>query len=186
MSLPFILHWLARSRRVREIPWFTLATCLGAALLFLVYEVAVGDPTAFVTSPTVRALRGIGGLHRGSPAPFWAVLMDEGMGPNLMRRLLNFSALVLTVAVTVHFFRRKDVAFGALTLLTVAVPLAAHGTIFDAASMSRYLMSAFPLYLALSRWFPENTTDRGRTVEYGFGALQMVLAMLFGAGQWAE
>jgi hypothetical protein len=101
-----------------------------------------------------------------------------------MRRLLNWSALLLVVASSVHYLRRKELDLALLTLLSVAVPLYFQRTLLDAASMARYALCGFPIFIALARWAPDGT--RARALDSGFQMLQVVLAVMFAAFEWAE
>jgi hypothetical protein len=187
MSVPFVADWLLRGRKRDDVPWFVVGSVLGALALFAVYRVSTGDPLAFAHSPTVLSMSGVGGIaaaHGHSPAPFWAVLLDEGMGPNLVRRELNWLALGLTAWAFAVLLRKREIAFAGITLLSVLVPLIAHGTVMDAASMARYAMVAFPIYLALARALPSG--PGAQALDAAFLVMQAVLASLFGAGVWVE
>ncbi|HMJ11934.1 MAG TPA: glycosyltransferase 87 family protein [Polyangiaceae bacterium] len=183
LTVPFALAWLIRSRRWRELPWFTLGALLGAGLLLSVHYFSSGDPLAFLHSSTVRSLGAFKGEAR-SQASHWAVLLDEGLGPNLMRRLLNWGALLLVLLSAVHWLRRKNFEFAALTLLTLAVPLVFHATLFDAASMARYTLLAFPVFIAIARW--SLSGSRAWLTDTGFVMLQSMLFALFASNYWVE
>lgn len=182
LGLPFALQWLYANRKWREAPWFCLAVVVGGGLVLLIYWSSTGDAFAFGRSPQVEALGRLANQAE-RPNPF-AVLWDEGWNQNLMRRLLNWSALGLVVAGSVHFVRRRRLDLALLTLLPVAVPLYFQRSPFDAASMARYALTSFPLFLFLARRLPDGRA--GRAIDAGFLMFQLVLALNFATARWAE
>jgi hypothetical protein len=182
LGVPFVIGWLVRSRRLRDFPWFAFGTIIGAGLVLLTYKLSTGDAFAFMHSPQVEAL---GRFARAEQSPaFLAVLWDEGWSRNLMRRFLNWSAILLVSVASLHFLRRKELELALLTLLAVAVPLYFQRTLLDAASMARYALCAFPIFIALARWAPDGL--RARALDSGFQMIQIVLAVMFAAIEWAE
>lgn len=179
---PFALGWLWRGRLRRDVPWFILGVPAGASLLLLTHYLGNGDPLAFMHTHDVEALGGP--LYFRSPEPVWAILQDEGAGANLMRRLLNWSAIALVAAASVHLLRRREVELGLVCLLTIAVPLAFQKTVFDAFGMARYALVAFPLFLVLARWTPGQLAQR--IVGGGFVMFQVILALVFTTWRWGE
>ncbi|MFW5924551.1 MAG: mannosyltransferase family protein [Myxococcota bacterium] len=184
LTVPFVLGWTWRSRVLRQAPWFVLAAVPAAAVLLGVHYLSSGDPLGFLDAGPVQRMRVFWDAPPVEPPPFWRILWDEGLSSNLVRRLLNWSALGLVALTTVHWWRRGEVELGALTLLTVAVPFAFHASLFDAASMARYALIAFPVHVTLARWFPQG--KGGRTVQTTFVMLQVVFFGLFAARYWAE
>jgi hypothetical protein len=182
LGAPFILQWLFTDRRPRNFPYFAAAVLLGAGLTLLIYYSATGNPFAFASAPQVEAL---GRLSRATDAPpALAVLWDEGWSANLMRRLLNWSAIALSAGAAAHFVRRRRFDLALITMLPLAVPLYFQATLLDAASMGRYALTGFPLFLALARWVPEGAPTRA--LHFGFQMLQLVLALTFAMAKWGE
>jgi len=180
-TIPFAVGWLARGHRRQAIPWWTLGALAGAGAVLVTYQLSVGDPFGFLASRQVQAL----GVYHDKAAPsHWAVLLDEGAGPNLMRRLLNWSAIVLVTVTSFVLLRRREVELGLIAALSLAVPLYFHDTLFDAASMARYTLASFPIFFVLARWLPEG--NRGRAYDLGAQMFQIVLAILFATWRWAE
>jgi len=184
LSLPFALAWLVHSRQPRELPWFTLAAPVALLVLVLIHLRASGDPLGFLHGKTVQGMRVFWSAPRPSP-PLTAVLLDEGIGPNLVRRLLNWSSLALVGAACVHLLRRRELAHAALCVLTLALPLYFHKSVFDAASMGRYALSCFPVFIVLARW-TRRPGPAAMATDWGFAMLQVVFFSLFTAWVWAE
>jgi len=180
-TVPFLAGWLVCRRRLRDLPWLVVGSSVGAGLILLTYYLSTGDPFAFLHAPSVRHLRI---FWQKEPVPWLDVLADEGVGRNLMRRLLNWSAVALVGAVTIHLIRRKEIELGLLSLVALGVPLYFHGGAFDAASMARYALAAFPLFIVLARWAPDGLRARG--LDLGGQMVQVVLAVLFAGWWWAE
>ncbi len=180
-TVPFVVGWFAYRRRLRDMPWLVVGSAAGAGLVLLTYYLSTGDPFAFLHAPSVRHLRI---FWQKEPVPWFDVLADEGVSRNLMRRLLNWSAVALVGAVSVDLLRRKEIELGLLSLLAIGVPVYFHGGLFDAASMARYALGAFPLFIVLARWAPHGLRARG--VDLGGQMVQVVLAMLFAGWWWAE
>jgi hypothetical protein len=101
-----------------------------------------------------------------------------------MRRLLNWCAVALVTAVSLRLLWRREVELGVMCLVAIGVPLYFHRGLLDAASMARYSLAAFPMFLVLARWTPDGMRARG--LDLGFQMLQALLAALFTAGVWAE
>jgi hypothetical protein len=182
LSLPFLIGWLVRSRKFSELPWFTLGAPIGAAALLVTFRLATGEWLSFLTSSAVTNMRLF--WDEPDPPPFWAVLADEGLGPNLMRRLLNWSAIALVLAVTLYLLKRRDVEFALICFGSILVPFFFHASVLDAASMARYALCAFPVFVVLARWLPGGTA--GRMYDCFAQMLQAVLAVLFATWRWVE
>jgi hypothetical protein len=182
LTVPFVAEWLASRRKLREAPWFTLAAVPGLALLLLIYHASTGSRTGFASAPQVESLGKYAGTN--SLSHFFGVLWEEGWSNNLMRRFLNWSALALVASSAVHFVRRKRFDLALLAVLPVAIPLAFQRTLLDAASMGRYALVGFPIFLSLARWVPSGA--RARTLDTAFQMAQLVLALNFATARWAE
>lgn len=183
-TLPFGVTWLLASRERRAFPWFTLAAFGALAQLLVLHAIASGDPLSFLHADGVRSLRVFWGDHVAASPSMVDVLVAEGFGPNLVRRLLNFSALALITAACVVEARRRRWELALTCALAVALPLYFQRTIFDAASMARYALFAFPVYALLAR-LPSGRNGR-RFVELAFPLAQLVLFAAFAEGIWAE
>jgi hypothetical protein len=106
------------------------------------------------------------------------------MGPNLSRRLLNWSAIGATGAACAHLLRRREIDLALIPVLAVGVPLLFQRSIFDAFGMARYALVGFPLFIAVSRWTLSGV--RARATDAGFAMLQVVLALVFVTWRWGE
>jgi len=182
LTLPFAIGWLVRSRRRADLPWWILGSIPALGALMAVHQLFEGDPLGFLGSRGVQNMPLFWEHQRETP-PFWAVMWDEGLSQNLMKRLLNWSAIGLGLAAAVHLLREKEVALALLSVLTLALPLVFFGQLFDLASMARYTLGAFPVFLVLARWL------RGRRdgpVHWGFAMAQVLLFTLFASWYWVE
>lgn len=182
-TIPFVIGWLWKSRTLSTVPWFVLGAPLGAAVLGGAHYWSTGNPLGFVASRNVRLL-GKSWAYVRSPASWWAVLLDEGLGAPLMRRLLNWSAIGLVGSATVSWARRGEIEFALICLLSLAVPLYFQRSVFDAFGMARYAVVAFPLMIVLARWTPAGWRERG--LDLVFAMLQVMLALVFATHRWAE
>lgn len=181
--VPFVVGWFWRGRQRRQTPWFVLGVPVGAGLLLFTHHLASGDPLAFLHTRDVAALGGPLSYYR-SPESWWAILLDEGAGASLVRRLLNWSAIALVGTVCVHLLKRKEIELALIAGLTVALPLAFQRTLFDAFGMARYALVAFPVFLVLARWAPRGLG--ARSLGAGFAMLQVILAVVFASWRWGE
>jgi hypothetical protein len=181
-SLPFLAEWLVCSRRRQDLHWFTLGAGAGVGALLLTHYRASGDPLAFMHVRNVEVLGSQ--VYFRSPHPWWEVLLDEGVGANLSRRLLNWGALGATAAACVHLLRRREIDLALIAVLAVLVPLLFQRSVFDAFGMARYALVGFPLFIAIARWTP--TGIRARATDVGFAMLQLVLALAFVSWRWGE
>jgi hypothetical protein len=68
--------------------------------------------------------------------------------------------------------------------LPVALPFTFQRSLLDAASMGRYALVGFPVFLALARWVPDG--PKARALDSGFQMVQVVLALCFATARWAE
>lgn len=187
LTLPFGVAWLIEDRSLRRFPFFALGSVFALGILMFAHQQASGDPLGFLHGDTLSGL----GFYReadptSAPDPsVWAVLLDEGLGPNLARRVLNWFALALCLFGGIALLRRRRVAEGLLVWLTVGVPLFFHASIFDAASMARYALVAFPLFPLLAEWVARGPLRR-RAVELSFPMVQVTLFSLYVNWYWAE
>ncbi len=184
LTIPFAAGWLIRSRKAKELPWFVLAAGPAALALLLIYRSYTGDAFAFLHSGTVQSLGAFRDKGILRPPSKWAVLLDEGLGPNLIRRLLNWSALGLVAVGALDFFRRRNWEMALISTFAMGIPLFFHHTFFDAASMARYALLAFPIFISLGRWTRRSST--AWIVDTGFMMLQTVLFALFACWYWVE
>jgi hypothetical protein len=182
LSLPFLIGWLVQRRKFSELPWFTLGAPIGAGALLVTFRIATGEWLSFLTSSNVTNMRIF--WDEPNPPPFWAVLAEEGLGPNLMRRLLNWSAMALVLAVTAYLLKRRDIEFALLSFCSILIPFFFHGSVLDAASMARYALCAFPVFVVLARWLPDGTP--ARMYDCFAQMLQTLLAVLFATWRWVE
>lgn len=185
LTIPFGVAWLVQDRSLRGFPYFALSAFPALAVLMLVHQTASGDPLGFLHGDTLSGLPAIREARYGvadSP-PWWAILMDEGLGRNLPRRLLNWSAIALTFVGGAVLLRRRRIAEGLLCWLTVGLPLGFHG-FFDAASMARYALLAFPLFPLLAEWTKGPLSTRA--VNLAFPMMQVILFSLYATWHWAE
>jgi hypothetical protein len=188
VTVPYAAEWLRSSRKFRDAPWFTLAAIPGMIAICLIYRLSTGDAFAFAHAPQVDSLGkytgGTGQVSGTALHHFFSVLWEEGWSNNLMRRFLNWSALGLVVAAAIHFLKEKRLDLALLVVIPVFIPLAFQRTLLDAASMGRYALVGFPVFLALARWFPSG--PRARTFDTAMQLAQLVLALNFATARWAE
>ncbi len=182
LTLPFVVGWFMRGRDRKHTPWLCLGAVVGAGLILVTYQLSLGDPLGFLHARTVQHLRVFSTLP--GPESYWAVLWSEGVGANLMRRLANWSAVALVAAAAIALWRRREPELALLAAVTIAVPVYFHGGLFDAASMARYALASFPVFIVLARWLPEGHS--GRAYDLGAQMLQIVLAVMFATWRWVE
>lgn len=184
-TLPFVVSYLtSKPKRLRDAPWFTLASLMALAGLFAIHLHASGDALGFLHARTVQSLGAFRQAREAAPPAFYLVLWDEGFGPNLVRRVLNWSALGLVSAATVTFARRRKFAEATLCVTSLAVPLYFHRTVFDAASMARYALLAFPIF----PWVAEHRSSEERRLymDTTFAMAQLVLFCAYTGWYWVE
>jgi lipid-A-disaccharide synthase-like uncharacterized protein len=162
LTFPFVIQWVATDRRIRTIPWFVAASALGAGLVLLIYHAATGDALAFLHAPQTESLGKYVGEHHVVHAP--AILWDEGWSQNLMRRFSigRARALIRRPSFTSC---ANGASMALLRRCRLRCPFAFQRSLLDAASMGRYALVGFPVFLALARWVP---TDRGTSSTRAF------------------
>lgn len=183
-TLPFVFAWLAGPRTLRTFPWFTASSVLALVQLLLLHRTATGDPLGFLHAETVQSLRIFWGGSRPEPPPMMRVLLAEGFGPNLVRRIANAASLVLVATASIVEARRRRWDLASVGVLSVAMPLYFQHSLFDAASMGRYALLAFPIFALLGR-IPETSFPR-RLLDLAFPMLQLVFFLAFTSWMWAE
>ncbi len=184
LTIPFVVGWLVRGRDRKFAPWLCLGALAGAGAILLTYQIAVGDPLGFLHARTVQSLRVFSSLPDPDSHWYWEVLWDEGVGPNLMRRLLNWSAVALVGVAALTLWRWREFELALLAAISIAVPVYFHGGLFDAASMARYALACFPVFLVLTKWFPQGSG--ARAYDLGAQMFQIVLAIMFATWRWVE
>lgn len=187
-TLPFVVAFLAtrptNAAALRRAPWFVLGSVVALGILLYLHRRASGDPLGFLHARTVQSL---GAFRRSSgeaSPPMLEVLWDEGFGANLVRRVLNGSALALIAAATVSLARARRFAEASVCALSVALPLYFHRTIFDAASMARYALLAFPIYPYLASL--RTTEVRRLVLDNAFAMAGVVLFSAYTGWYWIE
>jgi len=181
-TLPFLVGWLLeRDRRVP--PWIVLGPVIGGAVLGLTHTLSSGTPLAVFQVAYDDLFGDPMGFQR-SAAPWWEVLVDEGIGLPLMLRLLNWSAMAVVAGATVALLRRREIELGLIALLSVALPAVVQRSLFDTMSFARFALSAFPLFFVLARWGGDG--NRARVLGVACVALQICLALCFFTWRWAE
>ncbi len=182
LTIPFVVGWLIRGRDRKQAPWLCLGALVGAGAILLTYQLALGDPLGFLHARTVQHLR----VFSPFPGPdsYWDVLWNEGVGPNLMRRLLNWSAIALAGVAAVTLWRWREFELALLTVVSIAVPVYFHGGLFDAASMARYVLACFPMFIVLAKWLPRG--NGARAYDLGAQMFQIALAIMFATWRWVE
>jgi len=183
LTLPFAACWLAQDRKLASLPWFVAGSIPALGAIMGMHYFWSGDPLGFLHGRPLGSL----GAFSGAPAvrsSAWRVLLDDGFSSTLMRRLLNWSALVLAVAASAHLIKRRDFTLAVLTVLALALPLYLHKSLMDAASMARYALLAFPIFIVIARWTLRSPL--AWVYDAGFAMLQAVLFALFAGWYWAE
>lgn len=186
-TLPFLVAFLAsRPTTVaafRRAPWPVLGALVAFGILLTLHRRATGDPLGFLHARTVQSLGAFRG-GGGDRPPVLEVLWDEGFGPNLVRRILNWSALALVGAATIALARTRRLAEATVCVGAIALPLWFHRTIFDAASMARYALLAFPIYPYLASLRTSET--RRMAMDASFAMAGVVLFAAYTGWYWLE
>lgn len=184
VTVPFAVGWLVRRRGLATVAALCAGAAVGLAALLAVYRAQTGDPLAFLHATGVQNLRVFWTDGADSPNLI-ALLVDEGFGRNLMQRLLNWSSvsLAFACAIALAWQRRGELAL--LCVVALAIPLYFHHSFVDMASMSRYALAAFPMFLVLAGWFPADA-PRSRYYDLGSQMLQVGLAVAFASARWLE
>lgn len=182
-TLPFVVGWIARSGRLRALPWCIGGAPLAAAGLSIFHWQVKGHPFAFLRTPHVAYL-GSAESKRRSEASWWRIMVDEHLGPRLLRRLLNWGAVGLVLAAVVHLLRRRELELAVLCLLGLAIPIFFQKTLFDASGLLRHVLSALPLFLVLARWSERRSVAAPLTTS--FAMLQPILLLAFAQWGWVE
>ncbi len=148
LALPLVLEWRAREgRSCRSLAWLALAP--SGLLAYMAYLYARwGDPLLF------RYAQGSWGRNTSLTG---AVQTAAEMltGANLLGRIaaaaahapLDLAALLLALVLLVALLRRQRPSYGLYAAYAVGVPILT----MQLASMPRYLIVAFPLFIALAR-----------------------------------
>jgi hypothetical protein len=199
-----VLLW-PRSRSLRELAKLVPLLCLPLALgLYALYlHVHLGDASAFVHAqgtfwnrhtPTLGPVGGLwnavsSGYHgavelarhlpRSSGSPQGFAHRDQWAAWNVIQLLLLFAALWLTVVA----WRRLGVAFGLYSAATIAVFLSSPADFVPLVSSPRFLLSDFPLFLALA-----SIGERRPRLRFGlmiaFAATGGMVALAFSRASW--
>jgi hypothetical protein len=196
-----LLLW-RRGRRleslVRLAPLLALPAALGAYALYL--DRRFGSPDVFADAqrefwqrhtPTLGPL---GGLWESAESAYHGaaqILLHLPRTGETFDRfdqiavwfVLHFLLLLAALALTWVAWRRLGAAFGVYSLTTLVVLLSSTVTWFPLASLPRYLLADFPLFLALAALTLER--PRARTVVLcSFAAVGAVAAIAFSRHVW--
>jgi mannosyltransferase PIG-V len=202
-ALLLLLWPRGRSARelLRPLPVLLLPAALGLYSLYL--EGRFDDPFAFTNAQSVYWLREtswlgpIGGLWDSVSAGYHGAAellrhLPRGLGSpegfpdadrfatwNVLHLLLLAAALWLTWVA----WRRLGPAFGLYALAVDAAVLTGTHEVFPLASLPRYLLANFPLFIALASLLQDRPRAREATL-VGFAAVGAVAAVAFSRHAW--
>lgn len=167
-----LLYWQRRGRAGLRADLAALLLAPIGLVAYMAYlQARTGDALAFAT---------ILPAWGRSVAPPWQPLLEYLEGANVLTagwnlRPLNSAAAVLGLGCALALLRRGAPALGLYTLLAVLAPLSSASLM----SMTRYVMSAFPIYLVLAQAGRRPSVDAAlRTIS---AALLGILTVLYAA-----
>ena len=191
-----LLLWRGPAPRslARLAPLLLLPAAVGLYALYL--DATIGDPWAFTNAQAdwnrdaslLGPLQGIKDavLSAGHGARDLLDLPAAGPGHDQRVGLWNLSHLGLLVAavwLTWVAWRRLGAAFGAYSAATLVIALSAPAEGFPLVSLPRFLLTDFPLFLALASLTVERPRARDGVIA-AFAALGAVAAAAFARGIW--
>jgi hypothetical protein len=199
-----VLLWpRGRSRRdlVRPAPVLLLPAALGLYCLYLDHR--FGDPLAFENAQTLYWLREtspfgpLGGLWDSIAAGYHGAaelllhlpreLGEPGGFPDRDRfatwNVLHLLLLVAALWLTWVAWRKLGPALGVYAVAVDAAVLSGTHEVFPLASLPRYLLANFPLFIALAALLRDRPRAREATV-IAFAALGAVAAVAFSRHVW--
>jgi hypothetical protein len=179
---------LPRHRATPALAWSLLVPAgLGAYVLYLALSTGDGlapfhvqevwyrhfaGPFGGVWTGAVAAWDGLRQLIHGPPPPLY---FDKAGGNPLMvagQNLMLFGFLVLGAVAVVGALRRLPVAYGAYAVAALALPLSYPVSPQPLASLPRYEVVLFPLFMWGALWL-----RRRRLTEPGLAALAVLLGL---------
>ena len=199
-----VLLWpRARSGRelVRPLPVVLLPAALGLYCLYLQHR--FGDPFAFENAQSLYWLREtspfgpLGGLWESVAAGYHGAaelflhlpreLGEPGGFPDRDRfaiwNVLHLLLLVAALFLTWVAWRRLGPALGLYAVAVDAAVLSGTHEVFPLASLPRYLLANFPLFIALAVLLGDRPRAREATL-IGFAAMGAVAAVAFSRHVW--
>ena len=186
-SVPLKTAW--RSPKL----WVTLIeigliSIIGVITLILYFKATLNLPFAFIEQQRIL-------MHRTPNWP-WVSLLDEirmvlfgygGFEANKFMRaigVLDLSALLLFIALTVQSFRRVRLSLAVYCAASLVVILSSHGPgTMGAYASSRYMLQLFPCFVVMALALVQRTPLR-RITWVGSAALLVVLTAWFASGHW--
>jgi hypothetical protein len=122
-----------------------------------------------------------GGVHLATDLPR---MSEFGIEEQLaIYNVVHLAMLVAALALTWVAWRRFGPAFGAFALMSTALPLESVVTAFPLTSFPRYVLTNFPLFLALASLL-QNRPRLRQAVLIGFAATGDVAAVAFSHNIW--
>jgi hypothetical protein len=122
-----------------------------------------------------------GGVHLATDLPR---MSEFGIEEQLaIYNVVHLAMLVAALALTWVAWRRFGPAFGAFALMSTALPLESVVTAFPLTSFPRYVLTNFPLFLALASLL-QNRPRLRQAVLIGFAATGAVAAVAFSHNIW--
>jgi Mannosyltransferase (PIG-V) len=171
---PTQVGWRARLRPrypiTRELAW-TLLIPLGLAVYLGWLALSTGDglvpfhvqqlwdrhfagPFGGVWSGAVAAWQGLRQLLHGSPPPLYIPGLSQPSGATAVARqnVILFAFLAFGLIAAIGALRRLPVAYGAYALISLALPLSYPVGVYPLASLPRYEVVLFPLFMWAAIW----------------------------------
>ena len=186
---------------VRPVAVALVPTTLLGYMLYLHHR--FGDAFAFSRAQSEFWNRHVS--HAGPLGGLWAATVDAKRGAlELLRHLprsqgypsglqphdvwaswnvLQFALLVLALWLTVEAWRRLGPALGLYSVATIAIFLSSPADFVPLVSVPRFLLSDFPLFIALAALTEQHPRAR-ECVLVGLGAGGAVAAVAFAHGSW--
>ena len=173
--------------------WFTLIgigaiSVIGVIALVIYFKITLDLPFAFIEQQRI--------LMKRTPDWPWMSLLDQvrmvlfgygGFETNKFMRVigvLDLSALLLFIGLTVLSFRRVRFSLAAYCVASLVVILSSHGPgTMGVYAASRYMLQLFPCFVVMALLLLHRTWQR-RLTWAGFGALLIFLTVWFASGRW--
>ncbi len=173
IALPLLYEYLKsvdfEFRRIRFNSLFLLLVPLGlAAFSFYTYQ-ETGDPLFFKTNQAAWDREIMNPL-----ATFWQAL-SQGLSEPSYKKLLECAFSISAFSLLSLFYKKIGFSYWLFGMYSIMIPLSA-----GIASMPRYTLPVFPLFIVLAMWSHSGSWNRWLTL--GLGGLQCSLMVLWCTG----
>ncbi|MGI8595555.1 MAG: mannosyltransferase family protein [Solirubrobacteraceae bacterium] len=189
--------WRPRYPVRGDVLWLGLVP-LGLAAYLLFLQHSIGDafapfaaeaawkrhftgPLGGVWEGTVAAADALRALITGDRADTWLQIVGNDV-PVPRYNLLQYAFLLVAIPATIGVLRRLPAAYGAYTLVMLALPLSYPSGSQPLISLSRFVLVIFPFFMWLALWTHERRLDR-----WALGASALLLALFsvqFSTWEW--